>query len=257
MVALLIGMSIMAVALSIALPAWSTVARREREAELIFRGQQYARAVALFQRKNANVFPPSWDVLVQGRFLRKKYKDPMTPDGEFQPVYAGQVLPGMVGPAGLRGGQTSRPGLTGQASQPARGGQTGTGGGAQGGSTAGGPTRLQQLPNRTQGAGGRGGIGGGVPGGIAGATPGLQGVVSKSEEMSLRLYNGRDKYNEWVFVATQTSTAAGAGARGGRAGQPADGRGSPVPGPRGGRGAFPPPGMTSPFAAPRGGTNRP
>jgi type II secretory pathway pseudopilin PulG len=270
MVALLVGMSIMAVALSVALPAWSTAARREREAELIFRGQQYARAVALFQRKNANVFPPSWDVLVQGRFLRKKYKDPMTPDGEFQPVYAGQALPGQPGQGGQQGtggqrGRAGQPGLAGQGGQSAQGGQTPAGGAAQGGSALGGATRLEELGRRTQGPAGRtfSGIagGGGVAGGIAGATPGLIGVVSKSEETSLRLYNGRDKYNEWVFVATQASTAAGTGARGGRAGQPTNGRGAPFPGPRGGRGSFPPPGMTQPFSSPlgtpRGGTNQP
>jgi hypothetical protein len=48
------------------------------------------------------------------------------------------------------------------------------------------------------------------PGGRAGATPGVIGVVSKSDATAMRLYNGRDKYNEWLFVATQASTAAGA-----------------------------------------------
>ena len=51
MVALLVGLSIMAVALSVALPAWRTMTQREKEAELVFRGEQYARAIALFQRK--------------------------------------------------------------------------------------------------------------------------------------------------------------------------------------------------------------
>ena len=90
MAALLVGMTIMAVFLTIALPAWSTAAKREREAELIFRGQQYARAVALFQRKYANTFPPNLDILLNEHFLRKKYKDPMTKDGEFQVLYANQ-----------------------------------------------------------------------------------------------------------------------------------------------------------------------
>ena len=40
----------MAVALSVALPAWRTMTQREKEAELVFRGEQYARAIALFQR---------------------------------------------------------------------------------------------------------------------------------------------------------------------------------------------------------------
>ena len=90
MAALLVAMTIMAIFMSMALPAWRTAAQREKEAELIFRGQQYARAIALFQRKYANTFPPNLNVLLDGHFLRKKYKDPMTQDGEFQLVYANQ-----------------------------------------------------------------------------------------------------------------------------------------------------------------------
>ncbi len=40
------------------------MATREKEAELIFRGNQYARAIGLFQRKFANTSPPTIDVLV-------------------------------------------------------------------------------------------------------------------------------------------------------------------------------------------------
>jgi type II secretory pathway pseudopilin PulG len=89
MAALLVAMTIMAIFMSMALPAWRTAAQREKEAELIFRGQQYARAIALFQRKYANTFPPNVQILLDGHFLRKKYKDPIT-EGEFQPVYANQ-----------------------------------------------------------------------------------------------------------------------------------------------------------------------
>src|SRR4051794_32592889 len=40
MIALLVLMAVMAIAMTVALPAWSTMARREREAELVFRGEQ-------------------------------------------------------------------------------------------------------------------------------------------------------------------------------------------------------------------------
>ena len=73
MVALLVALSIMGIMLSVALPAWNTRARREKETELIFRGQQYARAIALFQRKYGNASPPTIDVLITEHFLRKKY----------------------------------------------------------------------------------------------------------------------------------------------------------------------------------------
>ncbi len=90
MAALLALMVVMAIVLSMALPAWRTAAQREKEDELIFRGGQYARAIMLFQRKYANTFPPNLDVLLNEHFLRKKYKDPMTADGEFQMIYANQ-----------------------------------------------------------------------------------------------------------------------------------------------------------------------
>src|SRR5262249_37430417 len=45
----------------------------------------------------------------------------------------------------------------------------------------------------------------GTPG--AGATGGVIGVASKSKDKSIRLYNGRNHYNEWAFINTpQTQT---------------------------------------------------
>ena len=108
MAALLVAMSIMAVMLSVAMPVWRQMAQREQEAELVFRGEQYARAIGLFQRKFANAAPPSIDLLVQQKFLRKKYKDPITND-DFVPVLQGQAAmaaPGQTRPAGSPPGAT-------------------------------------------------------------------------------------------------------------------------------------------------------
>lgn len=97
MAALLMGLSLMSIMLSIAIPVWHTVAQREREEELIFRGRQYVHAIELFQRRYTGTFPPSVDALLQGRFLRRRYLDPIT-NGEFQLLYAdiptGSVRPG-------------------------------------------------------------------------------------------------------------------------------------------------------------------
>src|SRR6201993_4698923 len=63
-----------------AVPAYQMQAKREREKELIFRGQEYTRAIQKYQRK-FGVYPSSVDQLVQTnnlRFLRKPYKDPIT-----------------------------------------------------------------------------------------------------------------------------------------------------------------------------------
>ena len=102
MVALLVMMAVMAIMMTVAMPVWKQAAQREKEQELIFRGQQYTRAIGLFQRKYANTPPPSFDVLVQERFLRKKYKDPIT-NAEFVPLTAGGAA--ATGPgAPTRGG---------------------------------------------------------------------------------------------------------------------------------------------------------
>ena len=203
MVALLVAMSIMAIMMSAALPAWHTMARREKEAELVFRGEQYARAIGLYQRKVANAQVPSIDFLVEQRYLRKRYKDPITND-DFQPLGAGSGLPGQT-----QQGSTSLQ-------------QTGARGAASASGTQGGRvTSVTPIAGSTGSA---------VVGGIVG-------VTSKSEDRSLRLYNGRDTYNQWVFmpVARGNAGAAGAGA-GGAGGRGADGRGGR--GATDGRGTF-------------------
>src|SRR5215218_8881930 len=93
MAALLVALTVMAILMTAALPAWRTAAQREKEAELIFRGEQYARAITLFQRKYANASPPTIDVLLNEKFLRKKYKDPITND-DLLPLTAGTNVPG-------------------------------------------------------------------------------------------------------------------------------------------------------------------
>ena len=89
MAALLVGLSVMAIVMSVAMPTWSHMIRREKEAELVFRGTQYARAINKYQSKFANASPASLDVLIEQRLLRKKFRDPLSPnkDGEFQLLY--------------------------------------------------------------------------------------------------------------------------------------------------------------------------
>ena len=84
MAALLVAMSIMAIMMTVVMPVWKQTAQREKEEELVFRGKQYVHAIGLFQRKFANAYPPNIDVLVDQRFLRKKFKDPITND-DFAP----------------------------------------------------------------------------------------------------------------------------------------------------------------------------
>jgi hypothetical protein len=186
MAALLVGLSVAAVLISAIMPAWKTMAQREKEAELVFRGEQYVRAIGLFQRRSGpGVLPPSVDVLVTQKFLRKKFKDPIT----------GQDFD-VLSPTNVAGPQAGR------------GAPTGAPPGGRGGSVP--PTSGAVV----------------APQGAAGGGRGVMGVASKSRERSLRLYNGRSRYNEWQFVYVQQAQAPGTGAPG-RGGGP--GRGGPQP----------------------------
>jgi type II secretory pathway pseudopilin PulG len=108
MVVLLVVMAIMAVGASALLPTWRQQALREQEEELIFRGNQYARALVLYARKNNNLLPANVDVLYDGRFLRKKWKDPVTGE-DFGLMGAGQP-PGAAGRGSLGSGRASTAG---------------------------------------------------------------------------------------------------------------------------------------------------
>lgn len=225
MVALLVTLSVMTVIMTVALPVLSTMAQRERETELVFRGQQYARAVSLFQKKYGNALPPNVDVLIEQKFLRKKYKDPITGD-DFQVVGPGSPELALAMNAAPQTGQQQGRGAN-QQGQGQRQGQGSAFGQTQ---SSFGQAQAPSGMNQSGGLGsGRSANSGGAPGGVLG-------VVSKSPKTSIRLYNGHDKYNEWVFTATQMSVAAGGGARGGAAGGAGGNAG------RGGRGTNQPQG---------------
>ena len=109
MVVLLIGMAVSAVWMGAMLPSWRHQAMRQKEADLIFRGEQYARAIALYWRKNNQTLPPSIDVLVSQRYLRKKYLDPIT-GKEFLAVGgAGLSTFGSIGQGGAAAGRGAGP----------------------------------------------------------------------------------------------------------------------------------------------------
>ena len=205
MAALLVAMSVMAVLLSVAMPTWSHMIRREKEEELIFRGTQYARAINQYQRKFANASPQTLDVLIEQRLLRKKFRDPMATDdkGEFQMLYLSSRAGGPQGTTG-----TGRTGGTGQGTATGRGTGTGTGTGTGGGT--------------------------GTPGGTGTTystepSGGIVGVASKNTGTSIKIYKEKTRYNEWQFIGMEQSQQAGpgGGAGGGpqRGGRGDDGRG--------------------------------
>jgi type II secretory pathway pseudopilin PulG len=83
MAALLVSLAVMGILMTVAMQVWRHESQREKEADLLFRLGQYTRAIELYKRRHPNALPPNVDVLVQQKFLRKKYKDPIT-GGDFK-----------------------------------------------------------------------------------------------------------------------------------------------------------------------------
>lgn len=102
LIMLLVILSVMAVGLLAAVPLWQTQIQREKEEELIFRGRQVVEAVRLYLSRNPGQYPRSLEELYEKRCLRRLYKDPMSPAGEWNLL----LLPADAGPGA--GGSAQR-----------------------------------------------------------------------------------------------------------------------------------------------------
>ncbi|PYQ03673.1 MAG: hypothetical protein DMF82_12660 [Acidobacteria bacterium] len=172
-VVLLASITVMLIAMGAAVPTWKYIMKNDREEELFFRGDQIARAIERYQRKNGNALPVSLEVLVKGRYLRKIYKDPMNKDGKWRFIHPGESMlpaPGTPG-AGPRPGAPPPPSPMPQTGFPG-------------------------LPT----AGPMGGAAGGAGGQVQGA---ILGVASTNKDKSLKIMNGRTRYDQWLFLAGQ------------------------------------------------------
>jgi type II secretory pathway pseudopilin PulG len=168
LVAAAAGITIMMVMMGVAVPAWRYVMQNAREEELIFRGGQIADAIQRYQAKHGNTPPVSLEVLVKGKFLRKAYKDPMTEKGQWRFIRPGEVL---VQPPPGAGGRR-RGGMPGQ-------------------------TPATPTPSPEIGLGVAQASRGGLTIGP------FIGVASTSKEKSLRVFNQRSRYDQWLFVVGQ------------------------------------------------------
>ncbi len=190
----LIGITLLGVGLSAAVTLWSQVLQREREAELLFRGEAVVRALERFGQDRPGTLPETLDELVEGKYLRRAWLDPMT-GRSFRILRAEDALAtGASGPGPERGG---RPGSGPAPTNPAG----------------------EAEPRRTAGRAGREEPG--EAGAAAESATGITGVVSTSDLLSFRAYEGARRYREWRFEA-QVGTAAGGSStveRPGRAGE--------------------------------------
>jgi type II secretory pathway pseudopilin PulG len=205
---LMMLLTLLLIALTAAVPDIMTQGRREREKELIFRGEQYARAIALFHRQ-FNRYPTSIKELLKRtngyRFLRHAYPDPMTRSGKWRLIHAtaaGVVLDSKtLAPPGAKkgakpGGQ-GQPGENGAAGQGTESQPAGNGQAAQGAGPA--SENGEQPTSQLSGSAGMG---------MQGAF--IVGVASTSTKKSIRVYNDQESYDKWEFLGLPTNTEGGA-----------------------------------------------
>jgi type II secretory pathway pseudopilin PulG len=179
LIVILLFVTLVLISLSTAVPSILTQGQREKEQELIFRGEQYKQAIGRYYRKFGR-YPTKIEELLETNklaFLRREYLDPMTKDGKWRVI--------RIGPTGELIGSShereplGRPvGATGQGTGP---GSTGTG------------------PAGNPGTGTTGSTGGSSSG-TGGVEYPIAGVASQSTENSIRVYEGYSRYNEWEFI---------------------------------------------------------
>ncbi len=170
---LLFAITVMAIGLMVAVPVWQTQIQREKEAELIFRGNQYVEAVRVFQLKKPGTFPKSLDELVKEKCIRRLYKDPMSSDGTWNII----LLAGGAAPGGKQR-MTPGPGRTfAQASSPGRPLAQGPGQAFTAQSVLVAPQSALPSIRNAQ----------------------ILGVVSPSTRKSFRIHNSEESYDRWFF----------------------------------------------------------
>jgi len=210
---------------SVAVPSIVNNGRRERERQLIWRGNQYVRGIRLYFQKNGR-FPQNKEELLKGtldvHFVRKAFTDPVgTQNADWRFIYvapSGQLtgsvryhsLQEMAGAQGGGQAAASLAALFGGGAAAAQGaGNIGAGAAAGRGGGGGG---AGALAGGTGGAGDQTTSGGLQPAGSGPTAVPLQavdgpvfgasliGVASKVKQDSLMVYQGKDTYVEWEFI---------------------------------------------------------
>jgi type II secretory pathway pseudopilin PulG len=219
LVAMILAIALVLIFLAVAAPSVAKDMQREREVEMVHRGNQYVRAIRLYYIKNKH-YPGSMDELVQSnniRWLRKKYIDPMTGKDDWRIIHVGenqttvtgffgQPLAGMAaGGLGSAAGMASSTGAGSSSFSSLWGGSSAPSGGtgSNGFSSSTGSTGLSG-PGGTTGSNGLSGPGGPTSTDAtafngSGGGP-IMGVSSKSPKTSIISIRKQTTYNTWEFI---------------------------------------------------------
>ena len=93
MVVLLIAVTVSSILMTVAATTWTHVSRRAAEAELIWRGEQYARGIQCYQQARG-VPPRELEQILEAQCIRKLWEQPLSPDGSWEVIRA--VAPGVA-----------------------------------------------------------------------------------------------------------------------------------------------------------------
>ena len=190
LIGMMVVVAVINVSLAVAVTSTATLGRRAREAELIWRGEQIARAVGCYEQTSTGQPLSKLEQLVEADCLRRLYRDPMVSDGQWRILRQQDVADGTI--AALLGAVVDNAGVSPSlAPSAATIGQQGSavGPGAD-------TSRFPRRPTlRLAGAG-------------TGGENTIVGVVSRSVETSLRGYGDKRKYSQWVFLGGQAIVAS-------------------------------------------------
>jgi len=232
LITLMLLMALAAIALLAVLPDTAQQIKRDQEEEMCHRGTQYMRAIKKFYTKFGR-YPTRIEELENTnnlRFLRKRYKDPLAHDQQgkekdFKLLHQqdvnlgnGQTLGQMPGSplSQIPGQSPNSPGALGGAIQSVLNSQQPQPGaaGAQNKDEEDDEPTPNAQGNSPTGAGGNPGFntgsttGTGQNGTVFGGGP-ILGVASLSKAKTIRVYNKKDHYNDWMFIYDPTSDRGG------------------------------------------------
>jgi type II secretory pathway pseudopilin PulG len=226
---LMLFVTLLAIAAAAVAPSIAFQIRRDREEELIHRGVQYSRAIRRYVKKTGG-YPVRIEQLENTnniRFLRKRYKDPITGQ-DFKLLHLGDVKltfgPGIAGAKPI-GGANPAPGsptlgglatqrLAGAAAQGVTDGAnapaTSTTGDNSGQNTSQANSGAQSQSQANQSQPNQGVAAGGddLPAKVFGGGP-IVGVASTSKAASIREFNKKNHYNQWQFIYDPASDRGG------------------------------------------------
>lgn len=195
---LMLFMALLVIAAAAIAPSVVFEAKRDREEELIHRGVQYSRAVRCYVKKFGR-YPTRVEDLENTnnlRFLRKRYKDPIT-GKDFKLLHLGEVQL-TFGP-GIAGAQAIglNPAALQQVAQGAVRGLSGPSGPGTQATEGEDIAPAAQDPNEQK-----------PDNQVFGGGP-IVGVASTSKEKTIRVFNKKEHYNQWQFIYDPSSDRGG------------------------------------------------